>query len=88
MVAPVALQQAKFVAHQISQLIQGKDLKKFKYRDKGAMATIGRHKAVVEVKVYEFPVLSHGVFGCSCIFSTYWVGATKLEQLQIGPGII
>ena len=50
MVAPVALQQAKFVAHQISQLIQGKDLKKFKYRDKGAMATIGRHKAVVEVK--------------------------------------
>lgn len=50
MVAPVALQQARFVAQQISQLVQGKDLKKFKYRDKGAMATIGRHKAVVEVK--------------------------------------
>jgi len=50
MIAPVALQQAKFVAHQISQLMHGKDLKKFKYRDKGAMATIGRHKAVVEVK--------------------------------------
>ncbi|MCX6425473.1 MAG: NAD(P)/FAD-dependent oxidoreductase [Actinobacteria bacterium] len=50
MVAPVALQQAKFVAHQILQITQGKDLKKFKYRDKGAMATIGRHKAVVEVK--------------------------------------
>ena len=50
MIAPVALQQAKFVARQISQLAQGKDLKNFKYRDKGAMATIGRHKAVVEVK--------------------------------------
>jgi NADH dehydrogenase len=50
MVAPVALQQAKFVAHQILQITQGKDLKKFKYRDKGAMATIGRHKAVVEVR--------------------------------------
>jgi NADH dehydrogenase len=50
MIAPVALQQAKFVAQQISQLAQGKDLKNFKYRDKGAMATIGRHKAVVEVK--------------------------------------
>jgi NADH:ubiquinone reductase (H+-translocating) len=50
MIAPVALQQARFVAQQISQLVQGKDLKKFKYRDKGAMATIGRHKAVVEVK--------------------------------------
>ena len=50
MIAPVAMQQAKFVAQQIMQFTQGKDLKKFKYRDKGAMATIGRHKAVVEVK--------------------------------------
>jgi len=50
MIAPVAMQQAKFVARQILQLTQGKNLKKFKYRDKGAMATIGRHKAVVEIK--------------------------------------
>lgn len=49
MVAPVALQQAKFVAEQIVALSSGKELKKFKYRDKGSMATIGRHKAIVEV---------------------------------------
>jgi NADH dehydrogenase len=49
MVAPVALQQGRFVAEQIIKLVQNKSLKTFKYRDKGSMATIGRHKAVVEV---------------------------------------
>ena len=48
MVAPVAMQQGKFVAAQILALSAGKELKKFVYRDKGSMATIGRHKAVVE----------------------------------------
>jgi NADH dehydrogenase len=49
MVAPVALQQGKFVARQILDLAAGKPLREFKYRDKGSMATIGRHKAIVEV---------------------------------------
>mgnify|MGYP006271614753 CR=1 FL=1 len=49
MVAPVAMQQGRFVARQISALSQGEELSHFKYRDKGSMATIGRHKAVVEV---------------------------------------
>ncbi|MCX6435899.1 MAG: NAD(P)/FAD-dependent oxidoreductase [Actinobacteria bacterium] len=50
MVAPVALQQGKWVAKQILRKHEGKALKAFKYRDKGSMATIGRHKAVVEVR--------------------------------------
>ena len=50
MVAPAALQQGKFLATQIRRLIKGKALKEFKYTDKGSMATIGRHKAVVQVK--------------------------------------
>ena len=49
MVAPVAMQQARFVAKQIAALTAGTSLGRFKYRDKGSMATIGRHKAVVEV---------------------------------------
>jgi NADH dehydrogenase len=49
MVAPVAMQQGRFVAQQILNLAKNKGLKSFKYRDKGSMATIGRHKAVVEV---------------------------------------
>lgn len=50
MVAPVAMQQARFVAKQIQRLQNNETLKEFSYVDKGSMATIGRHKAVVEVK--------------------------------------
>ena len=50
MVAPVAMQQARFVAKQIERLSKNQALQSFKYVDKGSMATIGRHKAVVEVK--------------------------------------
>jgi len=48
MVAPVAMQQGRFVAKQILNLSKNKPLNPFKYRDKGSMATIGRNKAVVE----------------------------------------
>ena len=50
MVAPVAIQQGKFIAKQIARLISNKSLTDFKYLDKGSMATIGRNKAVVQVK--------------------------------------
>ncbi len=50
MVAPVAMQQGRFVAKQITALATGMKLSEFKYKDKGSMATIGRHKAIVEVK--------------------------------------
>ena len=53
MVAPVAIQQGKFIAKQITRLSSGKELKEFKYLDKGSMATIGRNKAVVEVKGFK-----------------------------------
>ena len=54
MVAPVAMQQGRFVSDQIRRLVQGQELEKFEYRDKGSMATIGRHKAVVEIKSIRF----------------------------------
>ena len=50
MVAPVAMQQGRFLAKQIQALTAEKPLENFKYKDKGSMATIGRHKAIVEVK--------------------------------------
>jgi NADH:ubiquinone reductase (H+-translocating) len=50
MVAPVAMQQGRHVAQQIKSLAARRVLKPFKYTDKGSMATIGRHKAIVEVK--------------------------------------
>ena len=50
MVAPVAMQQGRWVAKQIMRAARGQDLQDFKYLDKGSMATIGRHKAVVQFK--------------------------------------
>jgi NADH dehydrogenase len=50
MVAAVAIQQGKFIAKQMQRLIKNKPLQEFSYLDKGSMATIGRKKAVVEVK--------------------------------------
>ncbi len=54
MVAPVAMQQGRFVAEQILRREKGSELKDFKYKDKGSMATIGRHKAVVEAGPIKF----------------------------------
>jgi NADH dehydrogenase len=53
MVAPVAMQQGRFVAEQIRNLVAGKALGEFKYKDKGSMATIGRNKAVVQVRNFK-----------------------------------
>ena len=50
MVAPVAIQQGKFIAKQIARVSKSQKLSSFKYLDKGSMATIGRNKAVVQVK--------------------------------------
>ncbi len=54
MVAPVAMQQGRFVAAQIKRLIKSQDLQTFSYKDKGSMATIGRHKAIVQVNKIKY----------------------------------
>lgn len=48
-VAPVAIQQATLLATNLLHLRQGKIAKPFRYNDKGAMATVGRNLAVVDV---------------------------------------
>jgi NADH dehydrogenase len=53
-VAQPAIQQGKLLGKNLMKLIDGKALKKFEYRDKGSMATIGRNKAVVDLKAYKF----------------------------------
>ncbi len=54
MMAPPAQQQGKLLAKNIKNLITKKPLKPFSYFDKGSMATIGRHKAVVDMKGIRF----------------------------------
>jgi len=50
MVAPPAMQQGRLVAMNILNMIHKKPLKPFRYKDNGSMATIGRNRAVVDLK--------------------------------------
>ena len=54
MVAPVAIQQGRHVAAQITALKGQKAVEPFVDKDKGSMATNGRHKAIVETKHLHF----------------------------------
>jgi NADH:ubiquinone reductase (H+-translocating) len=48
-VSPVAMQQGRFVARQIARSLAGAPRQRFKYVDKGSMATIGRSRAVAQI---------------------------------------
>jgi len=52
-IAPVAIQQGKFVAKIIAEGLIGKSHKKFIYKDRGTMATIGKAKAVAVIKGFK-----------------------------------
>jgi len=49
-VAPVAMQQGRYVARVIRDRLRGREHRPFHYVDKGNLATIGRSKAVADVK--------------------------------------
>lgn len=49
MLAPVATQQGTAVGKNIKHAIEGKPMDEFVYKDRGAMATIGRNKAVATI---------------------------------------
>ena len=55
--AQPAIQQGERLAENFKNILEGKPLKAFEYRNKGNMATIGRNKAVVDL-----PKLSFGGF--------------------------
>jgi len=50
-VSPVAMQQGRLAARNILAMIDGHKPQRFYYWDKGNMATIGRHKAVADLKL-------------------------------------
>ncbi|WP_177733220.1 NAD(P)/FAD-dependent oxidoreductase [Flavobacterium inviolabile] len=58
MMAQPALQQGALLADNLIKKIQNQQRKPFLYHDKGAMATIGRNKAVVDLPKWHF----NGVF--------------------------
>jgi len=54
MVAQVAIQQGKQLANNILLQLQGKERKRFSYKDKGSLATIGKRKAVADIGKLRF----------------------------------
>jgi NADH:quinone reductase (non-electrogenic) len=51
-VSPVAMQQGRHAAHNILRMIRGEKPRPFRYFDKGSLATIGRNKAVADLKFF------------------------------------
>ena len=49
-ISPVAMQQGRHAARNVLAMINGRKPQRFRYRDKGTMATIGRNKAVADLK--------------------------------------
>ena len=50
-IAPFAMQSGEHAARNVLAKAQGNPARKFKYWDKGSMATIGRNKAIADLKV-------------------------------------
>lgn len=53
-VANVAINQAKKLAKNLKCIVKRRPLKDFEYKDRGSMATIGTHKAVVDLPFVKF----------------------------------
>ena len=53
-VAPVAMQEGRYAAELISDRLRGRARAPFRYVDKGNLATIGRSRAVADVKGLHF----------------------------------
>lgn len=52
--ANVAINQAKNLAANLKKLNEGRELEKFSYKSPGTMATVGKHKAVVDLPKFSF----------------------------------
>jgi len=53
-VAQVAIQQGRYLSKTILRIIENKPLKPFRYKDKGSLATVGKHKAVADLGKFRF----------------------------------
>jgi NADH dehydrogenase len=49
-ISPVAMQQGRHVARNVLAMAEGRQPQRFRYWDKGTLATIGRNKAVADLK--------------------------------------
>jgi len=64
-IAPVAMQQGRYVANRIRARLDGKATPGFTYRDKGSLAVIGRNAAVAvfgKLRIHGFPAWFAWIF--------------------------
>jgi len=52
--ASVVLGQADVLAKNFKRMLKNKPLREFEYYDKGSMATVGKHKAIVDLPNFSF----------------------------------
>ena len=60
MLAQPAMQQGRLLGENICHMLAGKPLKAFDYNDRGAMATIGRNRAVADLKLFKKEIRTQG----------------------------
>jgi len=80
--APVAMQQGRYVAKITNEELKGKSRVAFQYIDKGNMATIGKAKAVAEIKGFNF----YGLFAWlmwSSIHIFYLIGFKNRFRVMV-----
>jgi len=53
-VAQPAIQQGQYLAKNLIKIASGQNVKPFKYKDKGSLATVGKRKAVANVGKFDF----------------------------------
>ena len=52
--AQAAIQQGKYLGNSILNIINNKPIQPFEYKDKGALATVGKRKAVADLGKFKF----------------------------------
>ncbi|GHA62104.1 NAD(P)/FAD-dependent oxidoreductase [Pontibacter akesuensis] len=60
MLAQPALQQGELLGQNLKRLMAGKPMQPFEYNDKGSMATVGRNRAVADLKLFKKEIKTQG----------------------------
>lgn len=82
-IAPAAKQQGKYVGGRIQDLLQGRDTPPFKYSHAGNLATIGRHRAVIDLNGFKIKGwLAWWIWGLAHIYFLIGIRAPALVMVQ------
>ena len=87
-VAQPAFQQGKHLGDNFKKLLRNKPLKPFEYFDKGTMATVGRNKAVVDIKKMHFGGFVAWFIWMLVHLWFWWAFVTALSLFLTGHTII